>query len=105
MKIKDIKRKSNRLSNEEAIKFLYFLMDWNPNYFDFIMVESLGCDAKYFGSSEEAREFIDELEAYKLSKITCDFTTSAITRFEFCFNYDRAESPGYAIINVTSMEK
>lgn len=102
MKIKDIKRKTGRLTNQEAINFLYFLIDWNWNYFDFIRVRPFGCDEVYFDNSEDARDFLDDLELEKLDKITCDFRTRAITRFEICFNYDRPESSGYAIINVTS---
>lgn len=108
MKIKDIKIKPDRIANEEAIKFLYFLMDWNGSYFDFIKVRYNRyrdeIKEAYFDSVEEARAFIDNLELEEIDKITCDFRTGAITRFEFCFQYGFGD-PRYGIINVTSREK
>ena len=105
MKIKDIKRKPGRLANEEAIRFLYFLFDWDGYYCDFIRVKAFGSDEVRFDNSEEARAFIDDLELEKLDRIICDFRTHAITRFEIGFNYNGLESPGYAIMNITSREK
>lgn len=107
MKIKDIKRKSNRLSNEEAINYLYFLFDWYSNYFNSINVSY--CDDENlevnFNNIKEAVAFIDDLELEQLDRITCDvathdFSDSDITIFEIIFYYDRF-GPEYAVITVT----
>lgn len=112
--IKDIKANPGFISNEDAMRFLYFVTIWDGYYCDFVGVtyhigdgihdkrtEIFECD----GWCYDATEFIDDLELEQLDKIICEFRTGEITRFEFCFNYDRLESPGYAIINVTSREK
>lgn len=100
MKIKDIKRRTARVTNLEAINFLLFLIDWNGEYFEGFEVSTTD-ESLEFQKTYEAREFIENADMDDLRRIYCHFKTTKIINFEIIFNYGATDKPGYAIINVT----
>lgn len=112
MKIKDIKRKSGKISKEEAINFLYYLFEWYDGCFDSLDVSYWDWDdgwrnVKFDSNSrEKAIAFIDDLKLEELDVITCRFeetfysADSDIIIYSIDFNYNRNRPLEYARIGI-----
>lgn len=110
MKIKDIKRKSGKISKEEAINFLYYLFEWYDGCFYSLDVSYCDDECKWrnvsFDSREKAIAFIDDLELEQLDVINCDFeealyfSDSDIIRYSINFNHNWSRPLEYARIGI-----
>lgn len=109
MKIKDIKRKSGKISKEEAINFLYYLFEYYGDCFDSLNVSYYDeCEwhKVSFDSREKAIELIDDLSLDQLDIINCDFeealyfSDSDIVRYSINFNHNWSRPLEYARIGI-----
>lgn len=110
MKIKDIKRKSGKISKEEAIHLLYYLFEYYGDCFDSLNVsywdDECECRNVNFDSREKAIAFIDDLKLEELDVITCRFeetfysADSDIIIYSINFNYNRNRPLEYARIGI-----